>query len=104
MITISQHHKDGLKKRNLKPMGKKNNNNWKSKMHTQHCQVHVPTIPRAEWNALHSCWDQASQLATVSCGQIKVGRCNESLWWLSKETDKENHKTQKETNINREIQ
>jgi hypothetical protein len=55
MITISQHHKDGFKKRNLKPMGGE-------KMHTQHCQLHVPTIPRADWNALHCCWDQASQL------------------------------------------
>jgi hypothetical protein len=31
-------------------------------MHTQHCQLHVPTIPKADWNALHSRWDQASQL------------------------------------------
>jgi hypothetical protein len=73
MITISQHHKDGFKKRNLKPMGgkKKCTHNIASFMFQQSQeQTGMPStvvgIRRANW-------------ATVSCGQIKVGRCNESL-------------------------
>lgn len=78
MITISQHHKDDFKKRNLKPTGKKINliekkerrHNIASFMFQQSQeQTGMPStvvgIRQANW-------------ATVICGEIKVGRCNES--------------------------